>query len=175
MNSEPEGSRNVSQSADPVLVTTADEGPNPQQKLCQNGVVFPDVVEDAVYILQRVLIDGGEYNFFYGSGCKGFVSNYDAVQRLGSDRTFQLEAGPIKLEGVGGMTMETPHGYYGVKLPVVGGEALFSGLCLDMITQPFPLYPLKGDVERDIHSAFVLSGGGSNFTSHSRTFSWRSY
>ena len=57
------------------------------------------------------------------------------------------------------MTMETPHGYYGVKLPVSGGQALLSGICLDMITQPFSLYPLKGDVERDIKSAFLRSGG----------------
>ena len=85
--------------------------------------------------------------------------NYDAVKRLGDTRAFQIEPGPIKLQGVAGMTMETPHGYYGVKLPVSGGQALLSGICLDMITQPFSLYPLKGDVERDIKSAFLRSGG----------------
>lgn len=125
----------------------------------QDEVVFSDVEDEGIYVLQRICIDNQEYNIFFDSGCKSFVTNFDAVKRLGEKRAFQLRAGPIQLEGVGGMKMETPHGYYGIKLPVVGGEALFSGLCLDLITQPFPLYPLKGDVEKDICSSFALSGG----------------
>ena len=36
---------------------------------------------------------------------------------------------------------------------------MFFGICLDAITSKFPLYPLKGEVERDIHEAYSISGG----------------
>ena len=56
--------------------------------------------------------------------------------------------------------MESPHGIYEVKLPLHNGRnAVLSGVCLDRITSTFPFYPLKGDVEKDIHRAFQSSGG----------------
>ena len=123
--------------------------------------VLDDVREDAVYILQRIKVDDNEYNVFYDGGCKRFVSRFNAIQRLGTRATL-VKSGPTVICGVGGMTMETPHGIYGVRLPIRGGheyDALISGTCLDVITESFPSYPLHGRVENDIKVAFVEGGG----------------
>ena len=62
--------------------------------------------EDAIYILQRIKVEGEIYNMFYDGGCKKFCSRHQAVTRLGQ-RACQLRKGPIPLGGVGGMTMAT--------------------------------------------------------------------
>ena len=58
--------------------------------------------------------------------------------------------------------METLHGIYRIKLPLHNGKnAVFDSLCLDKITSTFPTYPLKGDIEKDIHEAYRTAGGKS--------------
>ena len=114
--------------------------------------------KEPVYILQRIIIDNDYYNIFYDSGCKNFCSRHSAVQRMRS--AMQTQKGPTTIWGVAGMKMETPHGYYSVCIPLRdGGEAIFSGICLDSITETFPTYPLKGEVEQDIKNAFAATGG----------------
>ena len=51
------------------------------------------------------------------------------------------------------------HGEYQVTLPLFNGEeATFTGLCLDQITQKFPVYPLQGTIEADINQAHSTTG-----------------
>ncbi len=115
--------------------------------------------ESAVYMLQTIKIDNELYNIFYDNGCKKFVSKFEAVKRLGS-RAWVENPGPFKLRGVGGITVEAPHGEYTVKLPRADGtDALMTGLSIDEVTLKFPCYPLKGEVEKDIRSAFHGNGG----------------
>ncbi len=126
----------------------------------ENVVVHEDVEDDAVYMLQRIRVDGEEYNCFFDSGCKKFCSNFNAITRL-KKRATLLTPGPMNIVGVAGMSMSTPHGKYSIKLPLYGGreEALLSGLCLDVITETFPTYPMKGEIENDIKDAYVRNGG----------------
>ena len=117
--------------------------------------------EEAIYILQKVKIEEEIYNIFYDGGCKAFVPRYSAIQRIGA-RATQIQKGPVTIWGVGGMSMETPHGRYKVKLPRRdGGVAVLSGVCMDVITEAFPKYPLAGQVENDIAAAFVNAGGNA--------------
>ena len=121
--------------------------------------IIDDVHEDAIYILQKIIVDQQLYNLFYDNGCKRFCSRHKAIRRLGKRATL-LEPGPMTLGGVGGMRMETPHGRYGVRLPIRGGcEVLMSGMCLDTITETFPTYPLLGQVFEDIKAAYRATGG----------------
>ena len=119
-----------------------------------------DVVteESAVYMLQTIEINNELYNIFYDNGCKKFVCKFDAVKRLGS-RAWIKKAGPFQLSGVGGITLEVPHGEYTVSLPRADGtDAVMTGLSIDEVTLQFPQYPLKGEVENDIRSAFHEHG-----------------
>ena len=71
----------------------------------------------------------------------------------------EVVPGPMQLGGVGECKLESPHSFYQVKLPLHNGKnAVLSGVCLDKITSTLPNYPLKGNVEKDIHNAFQLSG-----------------
>ena len=71
------------------------------------------------------------------------------------DRSCQEIPGSINLGGVGKCKMESPRGIYLVKLPLYNGKnAVLSGICLDKITSTFPIYHLKGDVEKDIQKVF---------------------
>ena len=118
-----------------------------------------DREESAIYMLQTIEIDSELYTIFYDSGCMQFVCRYSAVTRLGV-RAIVEQEGPTGISGVGGISMETPHGIYKVKLPLNNGhDATLTGVCLDQITQTFPVYPLKGEVEQDIRVAFHHSGG----------------
>ena len=118
-----------------------------------------DTNEDAIYMLQTINVDEKRYTIFYDTGCREFVSRYDAIRRLGS-RANEEHTGPITLGGVGGITTKSPHGIFSVKLPLrTGGEATLTGACMDVITETFPSYPLKGTIEGDIKAAFIQSGG----------------
>ena len=87
------------------------------------------------------------------------MSRYRAVNKIGSKARQECH-GPIQLGGVGGITTESLHGIYTVNLPLFNGEeAQLSGVCLDQITTAFPDYPVKGEVEDDIHEAYSHSGG----------------
>ena len=62
--------------------------------------------------------------------------------------------------GVGNIKMESQHGIYQVRLPLVNGkDAVMAGVCIDKITNTFPTYPIKGEIEDDIMNAFTKNGG----------------
>ena len=97
--------------------------------------------------------------YFFDTGCSDFVSCHDAIRKM-ERRCQQNVKGPIELGGVGDCKVVSPYGIYEVKLPLDNGkDAVFFGICLDAITSKFPLYPLKGEVEKDIHEAYSISGG----------------
>ena len=51
--------------------------------------------------------------------------------------------------------MESEHGVYMIRLPLLNGQdAVLAGVCLDRITNTFPLYPIQGRVKEDIYKAF---------------------
>ena len=127
----------------------------------EDGTIYSDqvVAEKAIYQLQIIKVDGQRYSIFFDSGCGDFVSRYRAVNKIGSKARQECH-GPIQLGGVGGITTESLHGIYTVNLPLFNGEeAQLSGVCLDQITTAFPDYPVKGEVEDDIHEAYSHSGG----------------
>ena len=112
-----------------------------------------------MYILQTIEIKHEQYTIFYDGGCKQFVCQFDAINRIGERAVIEV-IGPTDLGGVGGIKLETPHGVYRVALPLGNGEeAVLTGACLDKITETFPNYPLQGEVETDIRAAYKKSGG----------------
>ena len=58
------------------------------------------VTEDAVYILQTILVDEEPYNLFFDNGCGEFLSMLEAIKRIGKRATLE-RAGPSNLGGVG--------------------------------------------------------------------------
>ena len=115
--------------------------------------------DSAIYMLQTIKVDAKEYSIFYDSGCGDFVSRFSAVQRLGI-RAKQENKGPITLCGVGGVKTQCPHGVYSVKLPNhEGADITLSGICIEQITEEFPIYPLSGEVEEDIRRGYHEAGG----------------
>ena len=116
-----------------------------------------DVQEDAIFMLQIIVVDEQEYSVFYDSGCGQFVVRHKAVQRLGW-RAQSLVPGPKPIYGLANSKTISEHGVYQVTLPLFNGEnATLSGLCLNEITQKFPSYPLQGEIEDDIHRAYNLT------------------
>ena len=96
---------------------------------------------------------------FLDNGCGKSAFTKDAVDSLAGNAA-QVFDGSVKLGGVGGLEMETPHGEYQISLPLADGKnAKLTGIVLDQITHPFPTYTLNGEVESNIHSAFERSGG----------------
>ena len=115
--------------------------------------------EKAVYQLQTIKVNGKRYSIFFDSGCGDFVTRQEAVINLGL-RAVQERPGPIKLGGVGGISTESTHGIYTVKLPLFTGQNVhLSGVCLDEITGDFPENPFKRQVEDDIKNAYEDAGG----------------
>ena len=118
--------------------------------------------EKAIYMLQPICIDGNDFTIFYDTGCGDFVSRRDSVIKLG-ERAKQEFAGPVTLGGVGGIHTESKNGIYSVRLPLLNGkDATMTGVCLDEITQEFPMYPLHGKVLKDIQKSYAKSGGKIN-------------
>ena len=119
----------------------------------------PPIRDSAIYMLQSIMVENKAFTLFFDTGCKEFVSRHEAIQRLSNARCTQVEQGPIDLGGIGDMRMTSSHGRYEVKLPLASGkDCSMSGVCLDKITTNLPTYPLKGDIERDIHKAYKSSG-----------------
>ena len=115
--------------------------------------------ENGIYMLQKILVENKEYTLFFDTGCSDMVARYDAIIRIGS-RAKQEVQGPITLGGVGSIKMESQYGIYQVRLPLVNGkDAVMAGVCLDKITNTFPSYPLKGEIENDIKNAYAKNGG----------------
>ena len=115
--------------------------------------------EEAVYQFQTIKVDDELYNLFFDNGCRTFVSRYQGVSSIGS-RAVQTKPGPLVIRGVGGIVVVAEHGEYNVKLPLAaGGDATFSGMCMSQITETFPNYPIQGEVENDIHTAYREANG----------------
>ena len=116
--------------------------------------------EDSLFLLQTIQIDSEKFNLFYDTGCQDSVSKKEAVNKLELLRRASSQLpGPITLFGVGNQKSVSKHGIYSVKLLTFdGGNAMISGICLDRITTEFPIYPLKGDKEEDIHKSYRLKG-----------------
>ena len=116
------------------------------------------IVENGIYLLQKIQVDGQEYTIFFDSGCSDMVAKHDALVRLGN-RAHQEIKGPISLGGVGNLKTESKQGVYQIRLPLTNGkDAVLAGVSLDKITNTFPQYPLNGQIKADITRAFEASG-----------------
>ena len=114
---------------------------------------------NAIFMLQTIQINKATFTIFYDTGCCDFISRHQAITQLGS-RANQEFAGPITMGGVGGISSQSNHGIYTVKLPLASGEdATFRGACLDQITQKFPMYKLNGEVINDLRADYTRCGG----------------
>ena len=117
------------------------------------------ISENGIYMLQKVQVENKEYTLFFDTGFSDMVARYDAVIRIGERAKLEVQ-GPISLGGVGNIKMESQHGIYKIRLPLVNGKnAVLAGVCLDQITNTFPSYPIKGEIEDDIKKAYAVSGG----------------
>ena len=115
-----------------------------------------------IYLLQTINVNNQPYTIFYDSGCGDFISRFSAIQRIGSNAA-KIQSGPMLLGGIGGITTTSQHGIYSVKLPLKNGnDALFTGVTIDHITNTFPIYPLQGRVENDIHTSYEQHNGNAN-------------
>ena len=114
---------------------------------------------NAIFMLQTIMVNNKRYTIFFDNGCFDFISKFQVVKQLG-DRAHQEYSGAIQMGGVGGMTCETSHGIYSVKLPMINGnDATMTGTCMDRITLKFPMYQLNGDVINDIRKGYSDNGG----------------
>ena len=114
--------------------------------------------DEPIYIFQTIRVDKERYSLFYDGGCRHFCSRHEAVLRLG-DRAVEIRPGPVTIGGVCGMTSTTPYGIHQIKLPLPDNKvAKMSGVCLEQITEKFPLYPLDR-IESDIRKDFIATRG----------------
>ena len=109
-----------------------------------------DREDSSIFGFQQIEVDGVKLNIFYDSGCGDLVVSKDIVDKLKfKGRSKQECDGPILMRGAGGQESTHEHGIYTIKLPLASGkEAEMTGLCVDVLTHPFPKYPLK-KVEED--------------------------
>ena len=62
--------------------------------------------------------------------------------------------------GVGGITTQSPHRIFSIRLPLgSGNDAILTGACMERITETFPLYTLKGKIEGEIKNVFLQCDG----------------
>ena len=67
------------------------------------------------------------------------VSRYSVIKSNGK-RASKEFSGPATLKGVDNAQTTSSDGTYQVKLPIVNGnDAVLSGVCLDQITEEFPI------------------------------------
>ena len=120
-----------------------------------------EIIDDPLYLLQVIEIDGKQYNLFYDSGCGGAIISKSARDRLGRNRVQQLTAGEIEIGGVGGITTRAD-GECKFKLPLASGkEALLVGPCMEQITHTFPTFPLQSILE-EVRKEARKTGSNSN-------------
>ena len=118
-----------------------------------------EIDDKAIYILQTIEVNSEPFTIFYETGCGNMVSKFSAIKRLGKKAKQECK-GPIKL---GCVQTESPYGIYQIKLPLINGsEATLSGVCLENITNDFPVYPLQGKVKKDIEKFYQQPGGSPN-------------
>ena len=105
-------------------------------------------------MIQKIKVDDQEFNVFFDSGCSDMVIRHEAVLKLGKRAKQELK-GPISIGGVGNLEIESVHGVYRIRLPLLNGkDAVLAGVCLDRITNTFPVYPIHGEVKEDICNAY---------------------
>ena len=89
--------------------------------------------EKAIYILQTIKVEQGEYSLFYDTGCCDMVSQYAAIKSIGKRASKEFPE-PVTLGAVGNAEITSSHGTYQVKLSLFSGnDAVHSGVCLDEI------------------------------------------
>ena len=133
--------------------------PEPRSEPVQQPNDDVIIKEDAVYILQTIIVESEPFNLFFDNGCSDFVSRKKAVQKLSKKRAILERAGPTSLGGIGDTKAVAAHGEYQIRLALHNGKnAVMSGVCLDKLTVTFPQYPLHGAIKDDIHSAFLTTG-----------------
>ena len=143
-----------------AAINDVEEKVNNKDVIASSSALYTkDTLPKALYQLQIINVDGKDYSIFFDSGCGDFVSRKEAVREIGL-RAKQIYDGPLQLGGVGGVVTESRHGIHSVTLPLYDdSNVCFSGICLDQITREFPMYPVQGVVEKEIHAAYRKSGG----------------
>ncbi len=117
--------------------------------------IIPGQEEASIFAFQTIeLASGFKLNIFYDSGCGDAIISKEACDKLKGIGKAKIDVpGPLILKGVNDQESTCPHGAWTVILPLKNAhDANLSGLCLDVITTPFPKYPLE-QVEKDIRSA----------------------
>ena len=110
--------------------------------------------DDAISMLQTIVVQGKTFNLFFDSGCGDLVCKMEAITQLAGMGRVKVLDRPLTISGVGDKTI-SKHGMYSVKIPMHNGkDANLSGICLDRITADFPIYPFK-KVEKDIRGAYA--------------------
>jgi len=98
---------------------------------------------------------------FFDNGCSDFVIRKDAIDRLGS-HAVKVFTGCVNIGGVDGTSMQSIHGIYSVNNPLHDGQMIpISGICLNQITQTFPMYPLPS-ASSDFQKAYAISSGDAS-------------
>ena len=125
------------------------------KKESNDSSIDEEVKDQAMFLLQRVIFDGKEFNIFFDDGCGSAVISKAAVDDLGDERVVKICSDPVEIGGVGKCKAVSNHGVYKFKLPLANQrQALFVGPCLEEITNPFPIFPLDKIVEEVKTEAF---------------------
>ena len=121
--------------------------------------VEDESIENSIFMLQTIQVEGKSFNVFYDTGCGDLVARKGAVDELAKiKRATNIVPGPIVLTGVGDNKSVCDHGAYKIRLPLHNGNDVnMSGLCLDKVTSQFPTYHLN-EVENDIHKEYQKCG-----------------
>ena len=75
------------------------------------------VQEKGIYQLQVVKVNNYRFTICYDSGCGDFVSRRSAIDKIGDEAVLKCD-GSVNLGGIGGITTQSPHGVYTVKLTI---------------------------------------------------------
>ena len=119
-------------------------------------------------MLQTINIQGNLFNVFYDSGCGDLVCKKSAIDiSMSLGKASQEFLGPITISGVGDNKTICNDGVYEISLPLCGGkEAIMSGICLEKVTDKFPIFPLRS-VEDDIKYSSQKNGKNLTFARES--------
>ena len=108
-----------------------------------------EITDEGLYLLQKIEVDGKEYNMFYDDGCGSAVTRKNATDRL-ETRAEQICDKPINMGGIGECVTTAEHGLFRFRIPLITGKnAVFVAPCMDQITARFPTFPL-GEIEKEI-------------------------
>ena len=115
----------------------------------QSSTPLRDSIRDnGMYLFQTITINNNRITIFFDSGCSDFIVSTKAVRLLGPMAT-KFSNIEVNCGGIG-KTITTSNGSYSVTLPTHDGTMVcLSGICLENITEDFPIYSLK-HVEEDL-------------------------